>query len=66
VPPTLEQILEYDGPALIEIPVSRQELSMSPTINDQEAKGFGLFMLRVVLNGRADELIDLARVNLLR
>lgn len=28
--------------------------------------GFSLFMLRAVLSGRGDEVIDLARVNLLR
>lgn len=27
--------------------------------------GFSLLMLRVVLNGRADEVVDLAKVNLL-
>jgi pyruvate dehydrogenase (quinone) len=30
------------------------------------AKGFGLFMVKAVLNGRTEELIDLARTNLWR
>jgi hypothetical protein len=34
---------------------------MPPTITYEEAKEFSLFMLRAVLNGRANELIDLAR-----
>ena len=46
--------------------MSRQELSMPPAITLQQAKGFGLFMLKAVLNGRSDEIIDLARVNLVR
>lgn len=62
----LEQALNFNGPALVEIPVPRHELSMPPTITYEQAKGFGLFMLRAVLNGRTDELIDLAKVNLLR
>ncbi len=62
----LTEALEYDGPALVEVPVSRQELSMPPTITLDEAKGFSLFMLKAVLNGRGDEVIDLARVNLFR
>jgi len=66
VEPMIAKALKFDGPALIEIPVPRQELSMPPAITYEEAKGFGLFMLRVVLNGRADELIDLAKVNLIR
>ena len=66
VPIMLKEALSYDGPALVEVPVPRQELAMPPTITFEEAKGFSLFLLRVVLNGRTDELIDLAKVNLLR
>jgi pyruvate dehydrogenase (quinone) len=64
--PLIAQALKHDGPALVEVPVSRQELSMPPTITYEQAKGFSLFMLKAVLNGRGDEIIDLARVNLLR
>jgi pyruvate dehydrogenase (quinone) len=60
------EALKYDGPALVEVPVSRQELSMPPTITLEQAKGFSLFMLKAVLSGRGDEIVDLARVNLLR
>jgi pyruvate dehydrogenase (quinone) len=66
VEPAIAQALRHDGPALIEIPVSHQELSMPPTITYEEAKGFGIFMLKAVLSGRGDEIIDLAKVNLLR
>jgi pyruvate dehydrogenase (quinone) len=66
VEPAIAEALKYDGPALVEVPVSRQELSMPPTITYQQAKGFSLFMLKAVLNGRGDEIIDLARVNLFR
>jgi pyruvate dehydrogenase (quinone) len=65
VVPAITEALKYDGPALVEIPVPRQELSMPPTITYEEAKGFSLFMLKAVFNGRGDEIIDLARVNLL-
>ena len=66
VEPMIARALKYDGPALVEVPVSRQELSMPPTITLEQAKGFSLFMLRAVLSGRGDEIIDLAKVNLLR
>jgi pyruvate dehydrogenase (quinone) len=56
----------HKGPALVEVTVNRQELSMPPTISVAQAKGFGLFMLQAVINGRGDELIDLARTNLWR
>jgi pyruvate dehydrogenase (quinone) len=66
VEPMIAQALEYDGPALVEIPVSRQELSMPPTITYEQVKGFSLFMIKAVLNGRGDEVVDLADVNLFR
>jgi pyruvate dehydrogenase (quinone) len=44
----------------------RQELIMPPTTTVEQAKHFGLFMMKAVLDGRAHELIDLARVNLER
>jgi pyruvate dehydrogenase (quinone) len=66
VRPMIIQALEHDGPALVEVPVSRQELSMPPTITFEQAKGFGLFALKAVLSGRGDEVVDLAKVNLLR
>jgi pyruvate dehydrogenase (quinone) len=66
VAPAVAKALKYDGPALVEIPVPHQELSIPPAITYEEAKGFSLFMLKAVLNGRADEIVDLARVNLFR
>jgi pyruvate dehydrogenase (quinone) len=64
IEPMIAQALQHDGPALVEVIVSLQELSMPPITVD-EAKGFSLFMQRAVLSGRGDELIDLAKTNLL-
>lgn len=58
--------LQHDGPALIDVVSARQELIMPPKTTLGEAKEFGLFMLKAVMDGRASELIDLAKVNLLR
>jgi pyruvate dehydrogenase (quinone) len=66
VRPALEQAFAHDGPALVRMFVNRQELAMPSTITFDQVRGFGLFMIRAVLNGRGDELIDLARTNLLR
>ena len=66
VEPAIAQALKYDGPALVEVLVSRQELSMPPTITLEQAKGFSLFMMKAVLSGRGDEIVDLAKVNLFR
>jgi len=62
----IAQALQHDGPALVEVRVSRQELSMPPTITLEQMTGFSLFMLKAVLSGRGDEIIDLAKINLFR
>jgi pyruvate dehydrogenase (quinone) len=54
------------GPALVEVIVNRQELSMPPSITFEQAKGFSLWMAKSVLSGRGDEIIDLAKTNLLQ
>jgi len=61
---TVRAFLAHDGPALLDVVVERQELSMPPSIKAQQAAGFALFAVRTVLSGRGDELIDLAKANL--
>jgi hypothetical protein len=56
---------QHDGPALVEAIVSRQELSMPPTITLEQMKGFTLTP-KVVLSGRGDEIVDLAKTNFFR
>jgi len=58
--------LAHDGPVLIDAVVNRTELAMPPTVTVEMAKGFTLYMVKAVINGRTDELIDLAKSNLWR
>src|SRR5215510_1176067 len=58
--------LAHDGPVLVDAVVNRTELAMPPSINLEMAKGFTLYMVKAVLSGRGDEVIDLARTNLWR
>jgi pyruvate dehydrogenase (quinone) len=62
----VKEALAHDGPALIDAVVNRQELSMPPTIALEQAKGFTLYMIRAVLSGRGDEVLELAKTNLWR
>ncbi|MGN6092985.1 MAG: ubiquinone-dependent pyruvate dehydrogenase [Luteibacter jiangsuensis] len=62
----VKEILAHDGPALLDVVTARQELVIPPVKNFDESYKFGMFMLKAVLDGRAAELIDLAKVNLLR
>jgi pyruvate dehydrogenase (quinone) len=66
VRPMLGQALEHDGPALVEVVVNRQELAMPPSIELNQMMGFSLYMVKAVLNGRGDEIIDLVKTNLFR
>ena len=66
VKPVLNQALEHNGPVLVDVVVNRQELLIPPTINLEQIRGFTLYMIKAVLNGRGDEIVDLARTNLFR
>jgi len=66
VPPLLTQAFEHKGPALVEVIVNRQELSLPPKINLEQVGGFALYMARAVLSGRGDEILELAKTNIFR
>jgi pyruvate dehydrogenase (quinone) len=58
--------LAHDGPVLIDAVVNRTELAMPPAVTVEMAKGFTLYMVKAVMSGRGDEVVDLARSNLWR
>ncbi len=66
VRPALEQAFAHPGPALVDIAVNRQELVMPPSLKLDQIVDFNLYMIKAILNGRGDEVIDLVRTNLFR
>jgi pyruvate dehydrogenase (quinone) len=58
--------LAHDGPVLIDAVVNRTELAMPPSITVEMAKGFTLYMVKAILDGRGSDVIDLAKTNLWR
>ncbi len=60
----LTEALAHPGPALVDVVVSAQELIVPPKIKLEQAKGFGLYTLKAIMNGRGDEVVELARTNL--
>ncbi len=58
--------LAHQGPVVVDAVVNRMELAMPPSITVDMAKGFSLFMVKAILSGRGEEVIDLARTNLWR
>ncbi len=66
LPDALETAFAHPGPVLVDTVVNSQELAMPPAIKLQQAKGFSLFMLKAILNGRGDEVVELAKTHLFR
>jgi pyruvate dehydrogenase (quinone) len=66
VRPALEKAFAHPGPALVDIAVNRQELAMPPSLKLDQIVDFNLYMIKAILNGRGDEVIDLVRTNLFR
>ena len=64
--PALIKALQHDGPALVDVIVNRQELSIPPAITAEQALGFSLYMVKAVLSGRGDEVVELVKTNLFR
>ncbi len=62
----LIEAFNHDGPALVDVVSARQELILPPKATLAEATHFSMFMLKAVLDGRAKQIIDLAKVNLTR
>ncbi len=46
--------------------VNRLELSMPPHVSIEQMKGFSLYVARSVLSGRGDEIVDLAKTNVIQ
>jgi len=60
----IAKALGHPGPVLVDAVVSRMVLPIPPSITIEMAKGFSLYMLKALIGGRGDDLIDLAKTNL--
>jgi pyruvate dehydrogenase (quinone) len=66
LPEAISDVLSRPGPALLDVVTAKQELSMPPTIDVNQIKGFSLWAVRAVMSGRGNEVIDLAKTNIWR
>lgn len=62
--PALRKAFAHHGPVLVDVVTAKQELFIPPKIQFEQAKGFSLYMLKAIINGRGDEVVELARTNL--
>ena len=60
----LREAFDHPGPVLVDVVTAKQELVIPPRIQGEQAKGFSLYMLKAIINGRGDEIMELAKTNL--
>jgi pyruvate dehydrogenase (quinone) len=63
---TIQVALAHKGPVLVDVVSARPEFAMPPKTTLDQAYHFGMYMMKAVLDGRATQLIDLAKINLSR
>ncbi|MFQ6371677.1 ubiquinone-dependent pyruvate dehydrogenase [Shewanella sp. YIC-542] len=66
LPQALEDAFDDEGPVVLEVDTAKQELAMPPQIKFEHAKGFSLYMMKAIINGRGDEIVELSKTNWLR
>ena len=66
VPAAIEKALAHDGPVLIDVLTNPTELAMPPKINIEQAKGFGIYMIKQTLLGDGPEVWDTLSTNFLK
>jgi hypothetical protein len=57
----LRSAFTHDGPAIIDVVTDPVELVMPLKVTLEQAKGFSIWMMKAVLNGHANEVMQLAR-----
>lgn len=67
---TLESDLEvafaHKGPVIVDVSIDRNELIMPPAIEMEQIKGFSLYMMKAIINGQGNAILDLMKTNLWR
>ncbi|SNB76576.1 pyruvate dehydrogenase (quinone) [Arboricoccus pini] len=59
----IREAFAHPGPVVIDAVVNRSELAMPPKVTAEMAKGFTMYMLKAVLNGRSNALVEMATSN---
>jgi pyruvate dehydrogenase (quinone) len=64
IPDALRRAFARPGPVLVDVVTATHELALPPKVQWAQAKGFSMYMLKAILNGRGDEVIELMNTNL--
>lgn len=60
----LHNAFNEPGPVLVDVRVNRNELMMPPSVSMAQMKGFSLYMMKAIINGKGTEIFDLVKNNL--
>lgn len=61
---SLRTAFSHNGPAVVDVVTNHDELALPPKITLEQVSGFSLWMVKAVLSGRGDEVLDLAKSNI--
>ncbi len=62
----LREALAHPGPAVVNVLTNRMELAMPPKVTAEEVRGFGVYLIKAILDGHGADIIDLGKTNLWR
>jgi pyruvate dehydrogenase (quinone) len=66
LPNAMAEMIAHPGPVVLEVDTAKQELAMPPQIKLEQAKGFSLYMMKALINGKGNEIVELSKTNWLR
>lgn len=65
LPGAIDEALMHAGPVLVDVVVNTSALVMPPRIDIKQAKGFSIYMMKQVWNGKGGEVWDTLKTNFL-
>ena len=60
----LQRMLAHPGPVVVDVMTDANALSLPPHIEFDQVKGYALSMTKLMLSGRADEVVDIIQSNI--
>jgi len=63
LPSAIDEMMAYNGPVVLEVDTAKQELAMPPQIKFEQAKGFSVYMMKALINGKGSEIVELSKTN---
>jgi pyruvate dehydrogenase (quinone) len=63
LPEAMAEMMEHSGPVVLEVDTAKQELAMPPKIKFEQAKGFSVYMMKALINGKGNEIVELSKTN---